>query len=303
MPRKLAGFALAICMIAVMGLAQTASELLQKGIFAQETEGNLDNAILLYRQIVNSAPTQRDLAAQAQYRLAQALLQKGDLNLAATEFGKLARDYSDYKNLVSNMATQARRSVTVGGALGPADERLRDATQTAEFLKARVVELRKTYGDSNPALQDAMKKLAEAERVRQEAGVRAAAIPGGRSGGPSPGALAALTFDPNRPVVIRGKATTIMFMNPAGIIMVDPGNGGERYRFVTASPTQTIKQGFTKGSIKPGDEIVVTGILAADGGAVEEGPAGKVIAAQAATISLANGTLVFDRAKVEDAAK
>src|SRR5260370_41153921 len=106
-----------------MGLAQTATELLQKGIFAQETEGNLDNAILIYRQIVNSAPSQRDLAAQAQYRLAQTLLQKGDLSNAAAEFSKLARDYSDYKNLVSSMAAQARRTITggSGGHARPAD--------------------------------------------------------------------------------------------------------------------------------------------------------------------------------------
>src|SRR5215471_19188727 len=97
---------------------QTAAELLQKGIFAQETEGNLDNAILIYRQIVNSAPAQRDLAAQAQYRLAQALLQKGDLATASKEFEKLSRDYADYGNLVSSLAAQIRPSVPVGGRGG-----------------------------------------------------------------------------------------------------------------------------------------------------------------------------------------
>src|SRR5262245_14387569 len=118
MPGKFARFGLAVCLAAlaaVPGLAQTATELLQKGIFAQETEGNLDNAILIYRQIVNSAPAQRDIAAQAQYRLAQALLQKGDLTNAATEFSKLARDYSDYKNLISNMAALARTRVALAG--------------------------------------------------------------------------------------------------------------------------------------------------------------------------------------------
>jgi tetratricopeptide (TPR) repeat protein len=106
MPRKFAGFVLAVCIIAPAGLAQTTTELLQKGIFAQETEGNLDNAILIYRQIVNSAPAQRDLAAQAQFRLGQALLQKGDLTSAAQEFDKLARDYADYRNLVGSLSEQ-----------------------------------------------------------------------------------------------------------------------------------------------------------------------------------------------------
>jgi tetratricopeptide (TPR) repeat protein len=106
MPKKLAGLVLALCITATPGLAQTTTELLQKGIYAQETEGNLDNAILIYRQIVNSAPSARDLAAQAQFRLAQALLQKGDLTSAAQEFDKLARDYSDYRNLVSTLSVQ-----------------------------------------------------------------------------------------------------------------------------------------------------------------------------------------------------
>jgi tetratricopeptide (TPR) repeat protein len=93
---------------AVPCFGQTAAELLQKGIYAQETEGNLDNAILIYRQIVNSAPSQRDVAAQAQYRLAQALLQKGNLTEASREFERLARDYADYSSLVSSAAGQMR---------------------------------------------------------------------------------------------------------------------------------------------------------------------------------------------------
>src|SRR6516225_3681932 len=102
-----AAFAIAL-FVAFPAPAQTTAELLQKGIYAQETEGNLDNAILIYRQIVNSAPTQRDLAAQAQYRLAEALLQKGDLATASKEFERLARDYSDQSNLVSSLAAQMR---------------------------------------------------------------------------------------------------------------------------------------------------------------------------------------------------
>jgi hypothetical protein len=115
MTRKLAALVLAVCIIAVPAVAQTTTELLQKGIYAQETEGNLDTAILIYRQIVNSAPSQRDLAAQAQFRLGQALLQKGDLTSAAQEFDTLARNYSDYRTLVSSLSAQssAKQGVAV----------------------------------------------------------------------------------------------------------------------------------------------------------------------------------------------
>ncbi len=99
--------------------AQTASELLQKGIYTQETAGDLDGAVSIYRQIVKSGNTPRDIAAQAQYRLAQSLLQKGDLANGAAEFSNLARNYADYGKLISSLATQAqenaaRKSTTPG---------------------------------------------------------------------------------------------------------------------------------------------------------------------------------------------
>src|SRR5256885_17179162 len=104
MRQTLATILITLAAGAAPGVAQTTAELLQKGIFAQETEGNLDNAIMIYRQIVNSAPSQRDLAAQAQYRLAQSLLQKGDLTHASTEVRKLGRGYAEYQKLISRLA-------------------------------------------------------------------------------------------------------------------------------------------------------------------------------------------------------
>ena len=98
----------ALMLMALPLSAQTAAELLQKGIYDQETAGDLDGAIAIYHQIVNSGSSPRDVAAQAQYRLAQSLLQKGDLPNGAQEFSNLARNYADYGKLVSSLATQAR---------------------------------------------------------------------------------------------------------------------------------------------------------------------------------------------------
>jgi hypothetical protein len=49
-----------------------AAELLQRGIYAQETSADLDGAIKIYRQLVDSHPQQREIDAQAQYRLGMA---------------------------------------------------------------------------------------------------------------------------------------------------------------------------------------------------------------------------------------
>jgi TonB family protein len=113
-----ATLAVALILAASPAPAQTAAELLQKGIYTQETAGDLDGAISLYRQIVNSGSSPRDLAAQAQYRLAQSLIQKGDLGNAASEFEKLARNYADYGKLISNLANVARFSVITPGGRG-----------------------------------------------------------------------------------------------------------------------------------------------------------------------------------------
>ena len=55
-----------------LGSAQTLTELLQKGIFAQDTLGDVDAAIRIYQQVIDSAPPASDLRAQAQRRLASA---------------------------------------------------------------------------------------------------------------------------------------------------------------------------------------------------------------------------------------
>jgi hypothetical protein len=66
----------AVCSALPLG-EQTAAEELQKGIFTQETAGDPDGAIDIYRQIMNRGSTPREIAAQAQYRLGEALLKKG----------------------------------------------------------------------------------------------------------------------------------------------------------------------------------------------------------------------------------
>jgi tetratricopeptide (TPR) repeat protein len=104
MTSKFVAAAVLAAALAVPGSAQSASELLQKGIYTQETAGDLDGAIQIYRQIVASGPAQHEIAAEAQYRMAEALVRKGDLTGAALEFQKLARDYSEYQALISRMA-------------------------------------------------------------------------------------------------------------------------------------------------------------------------------------------------------
>jgi hypothetical protein len=101
---KFKSFAAVVLLLTTPSFAQSVTELLQKGIFAQETAGDLDGAILIYRQIVNSASAQRDIAAQAQYRLTETLIRKGDLVTATQELQRLSLDYADQQALISRLA-------------------------------------------------------------------------------------------------------------------------------------------------------------------------------------------------------
>ena len=80
---------------------QSAADLLQKGIYNQETVGNLDAAIEIYRQVVASGAESRGYAAQAQFRLGVCLLKKGDNAGAVKAFEQLIADYPEQKELVA----------------------------------------------------------------------------------------------------------------------------------------------------------------------------------------------------------
>jgi hypothetical protein len=110
----LASMAASLTLIA--GFGQTPAELLQKGIYTQETAGDLDGAIQIYRQVVGLASNQPAIAAQAQFRLTGSLLQKGDLGGAGPEFETLARKYPGQESLVDEMGQRLRTIAANGPA-------------------------------------------------------------------------------------------------------------------------------------------------------------------------------------------
>jgi hypothetical protein len=87
------------------GTAQTASELLQRGIYTQRTVGHPDEAIAIYRQVIASAGADRATAARAQMLIVAACLGKGDAAGAAREFSILTTNYGDQKDAISAVVT------------------------------------------------------------------------------------------------------------------------------------------------------------------------------------------------------
>ena len=81
--------------------AASPAEALEKGIYNEETTGNLDEAIKHYRQVLSDAQKTEGLAAQAQYRLGRCLNKQGKKKAAIEAFKTLIRKYPDQKELVA----------------------------------------------------------------------------------------------------------------------------------------------------------------------------------------------------------
>jgi tetratricopeptide (TPR) repeat protein len=92
------------------------SELLEKGIYTEETRGDLPSAISIYQQLLADAKASQSIAAQAQFRLAQCFLKQNRTADAEAAFEKLIRDFPQEKELVA----KAREHVAGDLALLPA---------------------------------------------------------------------------------------------------------------------------------------------------------------------------------------
>jgi hypothetical protein len=113
---KIARLALAAALLLTSALAQSFTVQLQRAIFLEETAGDLDGAIQLYRQILSAGAEARVYEAEAQYHLGACLLKKGNKPLAARTFQDLMRKHPEETELVDK-ASIHYLDLTVGYAL------------------------------------------------------------------------------------------------------------------------------------------------------------------------------------------
>jgi hypothetical protein len=95
----------------------------------------------------------------------------------------------------------------------------------------------------------------------------------------------AAEFDFQKPVTLKGTVVQWEMINPHGWITLDVTQDGKTARWMveTSNPNGLMRLGWTKRSLKPGDEITIEGYLAKDGSNT----------ANAARITLADGRKVF----------
>ena len=96
----------------------------------------------------------------------------------------------------------------------------------------------------------------------------------------------AAEFDSEKPVTLKGIVVKWEMINPHGWITVDvTGADGEKVRWMveTSNPNGLMRLGWTKNSLKPGDQITIEAYRAKDGSNT----------ANAARVTLADGRSVF----------
>src|SRR5258708_14209830 len=81
--------------------AASAAESLEKGIYAEETKGDIKAASQIYRQIVDDPGADRSLVAQAQLRLGLCELKLGNKPQAISALERLTREFPDKEKLLA----------------------------------------------------------------------------------------------------------------------------------------------------------------------------------------------------------
>jgi len=94
------GIVLTAILPVCIAAAAPASELLQKGLYAEEVEGNIDSAIKIYGEVIKKTDAPRNQIAQALYRQGMCYLKVKDEQAARVSLEKLVNEYSDQVELV-----------------------------------------------------------------------------------------------------------------------------------------------------------------------------------------------------------
>lgn len=96
----------------------------------------------------------------------------------------------------------------------------------------------------------------------------------------------AAEYDAAKPVTLKGTVTKVEWMNPHArfyIDVKDDGGATTNWEFELGSPNGLMRAGWTRNSLKQGDEVTVSGSLAKDGSHL----------ANARSVVLADGKRVF----------
>ncbi|NOY43474.1 MAG: tetratricopeptide repeat protein [Planctomycetes bacterium] len=98
---RLAAVVLLVVAMPAWASAQTSSDLLEKAVYAEETVGNLDEAIDLYGQVIAEAKVASSIGAEAQYRLGLCFEKQDETKKAREAFQAVVDDFPKEAKFVS----------------------------------------------------------------------------------------------------------------------------------------------------------------------------------------------------------
>ena len=125
------GIVLLVLAAVAHGQTKTPGDLLQEGLYAEQTEGDLDKAIGIYTEVLEQAGEIQRLAAQAAYQLGMCYLKKDDTGKAAEYFRQVATKYTDEKSLARRAANKLKRLVPAASAVGSSTPHVVSTTPAA----------------------------------------------------------------------------------------------------------------------------------------------------------------------------
>src|SRR5580698_7731697 len=102
----------------------------------------------------------------------------------------------------------------------------------------------------------------------------------------------AAEYDSRKTITVHGVVQKVAWMNPHAYVWVDVKDESGKavtYAFESLSPNALMRGGWTRNSLKPGDEVTVDAYLAKDGKPLSDGS----IHANSKMITLADGRKVF----------
>jgi tetratricopeptide (TPR) repeat protein len=127
-------------------LGETPAAQLEKGVFQQETAGDLDAAVKVYKQIVDEANSNRRFVAEAQYRIGECYQKQGKKAEAEAAFRQVIASYPDQAELVA----KARKEV---GEAEPINAQAESLEATEFIFRAA-----RSPSRSSPLLEAALKR-------------------------------------------------------------------------------------------------------------------------------------------------
>ncbi len=152
--------AMAFGMGAAVAATNEVSGLLQKGLFEEEANRNLDAAIKAYQGVITQTEKDRQFAATAIFRLGECYRKQGNTNDATVQYQRILREFPDQAEL----AKLSRQQLGPGADLamgGMAGKKLADELRAMSPEKRRVAVQQKF---PNPVLNSLMEKMVTTEQ-------------------------------------------------------------------------------------------------------------------------------------------